>query len=240
LETLKELLSRIKKYKNMDEDSKNFKYKIKTTIAKKEDLPPGKTSLTCIKCNFTCDSDSKYYNNIKDSPSMDSNGHCIVCPGKCHYSYHKLLPYCIKYEEIEEEHVLVQLKKQHEDSIANLDSNKQIFENKKQELNVIIQEFYNILNELKEYFGRLKEKALFHDDYEIFELYMDLIDNNEINEKKIMQANEKSVLLKKIFKACINCGSFQDFKNKVKDLIEGEKNIIQFNEQDINNCCQIF
>jgi hypothetical protein len=86
----------------------------------------------------------------------------------------------------------------------------------------------------------LKEKSLFHDDYEVFELYMDLVDNKEINEKKEMQANEKSVLLKKIFKACITCGSFQDFKNKVKILIEGEKNIIKFNEQDINNCCQIF
>ena len=86
----------------------------------------------------------------------------------------------------------------------------------------------------------MKEKSLFHDDYEVFELYMDLVDNKEINEKKNMQANEKNVLLKKIFKACIICGSFQDFKNKVKILIEGEKNIIKFNEQDINNCCQIF
>jgi GTPase SAR1 family protein len=146
LETLKELLSRIKTYKKMVEDSKNYKFKIKKPIEKKEDLPPGKTALICISCNFTCNSDSKYYNNIEDSPSMDSNGNCIVCKNKCHYSYHKLLPYCIKYEEIEEEHVLVQLKKQHEDSIANLDSIKQIFENKKQELNVIIQEFYNILN----------------------------------------------------------------------------------------------
>ena len=171
---------------------------------------------------------------------MDSNGNCIVCMNKCHYSYHELLPYCIKYEEIEEEHVLEELKKRHEDSIAILDSSKQIFENKKQELNAVIQEFYNILNELKEYFGRLKEKALFYDDIEIFELYMDLIDNKEINEKKSIKANEKSVLLKNIFKAGIICGSFQDFKNKVKDLIEGGKNIIKFNEQDINTCCKIF
>ena len=58
---------------------------------------------------------------------------------------------------------------------SGMTNHKQTIENKEQELDRISSEFYNILDEIKEYLEKLKEKALYHDINEIYELYVDLL-----------------------------------------------------------------
>ena len=243
LEDLKELYKKMKKYKGDKENSKNYKTKIKEYRNIKEDLPPGKYVLNCLICNITCDSNYKCSDEmelIRKSPSISSNGFCTVCGNKCYWDNHRFMSHLIKIEEVENERILDWLKQQYEDSISRIAHIEQIIEEKEQELDRTIQELYNILKEIKEFLEALKEKELYYDINEIFELYLDLlIDADEKKEKKLESPNEKRKIIKQIFNFGIICQSIGEFKMKIKDLNEREKNY-DLDEKEINGHCQIF
>jgi len=103
-------------FKDLREKFKNKSKKIITKEYKllKEDLPPGKYAINCLKCSISCDSNFKCSDEmelIKKSPSIDSNGFCTICHNKFNWDDHRLFPYLLKIVEVEKEQTLEDLKK---------------------------------------------------------------------------------------------------------------------------------
>lgn len=103
-------------FKDLREKFKNKSQKITTKEYKllKENLPPGKYAINCLKCSISCDSNFKCSDEmelIKKSPSIDSNGFCTICHNKCNWDDHRLFPYLLKIVEVEKEQTLEDLKK---------------------------------------------------------------------------------------------------------------------------------
>eukprot|EP01024_Parvocaulis_polyphysoides_P029229 TRINITY_DN26383_c1_g1_i3.p1 TRINITY_DN26383_c1_g1~~TRINITY_DN26383_c1_g1_i3.p1 ORF type:complete len:727 (-),score=79.85 TRINITY_DN26383_c1_g1_i3:410-2278(-) len=63
----------------------------------KKPVPYGQYTTTCLKCTRTCHENCAYSDDDdKDKCcAMNYNGYCTSCPGKCHYSQHRNLPYII-------------------------------------------------------------------------------------------------------------------------------------------------
>ena len=131
-------------YKDKLNDSKNFKRKVQVPKTIKEDLPPGIFAINCLTCNFIC-----YERSTHIEDAMDKNGYCKYCPKKCHLAEHKNTPYVLKFKMVEEEIVLEDMKKLYFDNCNKLSKSEQIIREKILELKKILEECYEIQNELR-------------------------------------------------------------------------------------------
>ena len=76
----------LKKLKGDIECSKNYEV---TTIVKKEVAVEVKHSITnCNVCHHTCHDPCGIIGDVKDKCSSMSNGYCVHCTGKCHWTKH--------------------------------------------------------------------------------------------------------------------------------------------------------
>ena len=83
---------------------KNFKYQVQVTKQRKVDLPVGRYTTNCLKCNYTChdycgcanDGDKFKCSAMKKINEQEAT--CNVCPGHCSWRDHVCNPY--KFEII--------------------------------------------------------------------------------------------------------------------------------------------
>ncbi|KAJ9461674.1 Dual specificity protein kinase shkE [Diplonema papillatum] len=99
IDNLKKILDDIKV--NRDKINENKDYYYSETIPKVERLlkQPGTYNTQCLKCSYNCHHDCTRSNDDDKQYccAMDNDGHCSVCPDKCHWRDHANLDYYFEW-----------------------------------------------------------------------------------------------------------------------------------------------
>ncbi len=85
------------------EQNREFEWVFPVTRERRIDLRgTGKHTLICSRCNFTCHNDCADGIEKKGCVSMDADGNCKVCAGKCPWHSHWRVPYKIEFTTVME------------------------------------------------------------------------------------------------------------------------------------------
>jgi GTP-binding protein EngB required for normal cell division len=99
LQNIKLIEKEVNNHKDQIEFSRDFSVEIEEPQIVRIDLPKGRNTTTCTKCNFTCHQNCVFSNNNdkKNCCAMSSSGKCTVCPKNCHWTHHANLPWLYQY-----------------------------------------------------------------------------------------------------------------------------------------------
>ena len=171
-------------------DNKNFVYTLKEPEVVKIELPKGKHTTTCLKCNRTCHEDCMYANNDQkmDCSAMTydrftKDARCGSCDDKCIWSKHVNLPYLIKLQEKVVTKTFEQMKEKYHDAKEGLEKATTIIEEINQRSNAVMEQNEKLVIEIKESINRLKKIALRPNPISEIE-YIDLLIKNENEGRK--------------------------------------------------------
>ena len=99
--------------------NKTFTYTVSIPKCTKVPLPAGVYTTSCLKCSFTCHDNCLCSNDSdKANCSAMSNGYCMRCPGRCHWSSHYNVPYRYVYSTEYETRTSDDLKKKYERAMS--------------------------------------------------------------------------------------------------------------------------
>ena len=254
-EVIKNEINQIKINTDLVNKTRNFKIKTKRPKITKENLKPGVHTTTCLTCNFTCHSNCYFADNEqkKSCCAMNSDGHCGVCPKKCFWDLHKNVPYVIKYEEIEIEETVEELKKKYYDNQNKLSLSDQLIRAKELELEKKMVECYAIQDEIRECIDKLKKEALYPNVNETAEEYIDLQIESERTEKKtgykeriktLESIKQNNKLINQMFREGTTCRNFEQFRREVMEgkisFIEGKNCSKTLTKEEKDRLCNIF
>lgn len=163
---------------------------------------------------------------------MDSNGYCKICPGKCHWTNHKNLPYIFKQTEIIEEKTFEELKRKYYDYNNQLSNSEQRLKEIELDFDKKMVECFAVQNEMKELIEKLNKEALYQDIKNIDE-FMDMIIKKE--KEEIKPNNENRVIILELIKEnrrlveqMINAGTtFRNFEELKREVIERRISFIE-------------
>ena len=163
---------------------------------------------------------------------MDSNGYCKICPGKCHWTNHKNLPYIFKQTEIIEEKTFEELKRKYYDYNNRLSNSEQRLKEIELDFDKKMVECFAVQNEMKELIEKLNKEALYQDIKNIDE-FMDMIIKKE--KEEIKPNNENRVIILELIKEnrrlveqMINAGTtFRNFEELKREVIERRISFIE-------------
>ena len=254
-EVIKNEINQIKINTDLVNKTRNFKIKTKRPKITKENLKPGVHTTTCLTCNFTCHSNCYFADNEqkKSCCAMNSDGHCGVCPKKCFWDLHKNVPYVIKYEEIEIEETVEELKKKYYDNQNKLSLSDQLIRAKELELEKKMVECYAIQDEIRECIDKLKKEALYPNVNETAEEYIELQIESERTEKKtgykeriktLESIKQNNKLINQMFREGTTCRNFEQFRREVMEgkisFIEGKNCSKTLTKEEKDRLCNIF
>ena len=236
----------------INKEKKNTTIKIKRPKITKEELKPGIHTTTCLKCSYTCHENCPYADNEqkKNCTSMDSNGYCKICPGKCYWTYHKNLPYIFKHTEIIEEKNFEELKRKYYDYKNQLSNCEQRLKEIELDFDKKMVECFAVQNEMKELIEKLNKEALYQDIKNIDE-FMDMIikkekSNNEPKENRIKMLEsikENRRLVEQMINAGTTCRNLEELKREVIErrisFIEGKNYNQQLTKEEKDKPCII-
>ena len=218
-------------------NSENFTITVKVPKIKKIDLPPGKYTTTCIKCNYTCHNNCTIVdNNELMNCEVMKDGNCIKCPQKCSWVYHKNLPYIFEQYITEEKRTLEELKKKYYDQKIVISNILKILEETKIELDALNKECIGIQENIIRIINKLKQTAL-NKDILFSEEHIELLIQNEEDKKLegFLQRVEALRIFKKEMILMKNA-----YENKILELLK--KLLIENSEKKNlqNESCNIY
>lgn len=207
LDSIRQKIVIIEKFADLINANKDFM--IEHTENKARQTPNnGGNTTTCLECNFTCHRSCALSDNSDKQYccAMGGNGDCRNCPGKCHWSIHKNMPYTVEWYQNTVKKPVKDLKDKYMDATSKLSITDQLvfglvkdLTKVEQDLNGLISGVRDCLNELSTI--ALRPNVLSQDDY------MDkLIQSEEVEKKKgwqirikaLRQLKEKQETLSKI------------------------------------------
>jgi hypothetical protein len=214
----KHILERIS---NAEKDIKQMDYKktIDVEVVKNRNTEPGFLATNCLICNITCHSKSTIENDIdlKNSPVMDKNGHCMNCPKKCNWMEHKNQGYIKEIVMEKREIILESLKALYIDTQKLLSDKQQLINKSKDELLNLNIECLETQEKIANIKNKLYEIEL--NEIKSYEDHIDLLIQDEISEFKFgwekRVRNLKILKLERKILGEVNQGS-----NEQKNIIE--------------------
>ena len=96
LETMRQEAYVMEHFEAQIQANQAFSYTVREArIVHKDISGQGIHTTTCLNCNFTCHRSCAYSddNDKAQCIAMDHTGSCKVCPKKCHWNFHKNVPY---------------------------------------------------------------------------------------------------------------------------------------------------
>ena len=95
MNNFKNTIKQVEKLKGDLNDYKDFVIEVDEFYTEQIDLSgKGIYTTTCLKCNFVCHNNCSYSDDSdKKNCVAFQNDYCTECPGKCHWTQHKNLPY---------------------------------------------------------------------------------------------------------------------------------------------------
>lgn len=235
IENIKNIIKIIKSIKGNLDSSKNFTQKIKRIRLKKIPIYD-RSATTCLICFQTCHDGCNCEDNEKYGCSAmtgdRNNAHCVVCPGKCHWSKHKNLPFIYEYEEYEETVTLNDLKKIYYGSKRELDTKTQLINGAKNDLLKLYKDCLKIQDLINKKINRLKEIALNKSVFATDEEYIDLLIQTEKSDMKpgydvrieeLLMLKKQKKILREIYEK--KNSQLIDIEKFISDLLENEHKI---------------
>ena len=223
---IKDIIKEISNLKNDINDCKNYKKTIKQPSIRKINVEPNHYALTCLQCTKTCDpycemldDDEKY-----KCAAIGRNGHCKICPKKCHWQEHKLRDYILEETFEERTIILEELKKRYDCSKNHLSIKLKLLSTKKEELIKLNIECQEIQRDISEIIVFIKRNALNKSISGHFEQLIDLIISLERLEKE-KGWNERINYYKNMNEIQrIPLENFQEIMNNIKTILAKEMN----------------
>ncbi|MBN3284132.1 STXB protein, partial [Polyodon spathula] len=164
----------------------------------------------CQQCHFTC-----HYpcaipndNDKRGCASMDSNGNCTACPGKCHWSIHFNQKYKWTYINVKEKRTAQDLKNKYEKAYGAKLSAQQIIEKQSEEIQKLEEAVISLIDESSRCLARLQEIALKPNPLSTPE-YIELLIEGEKEEAKpgymdrikaLQKMKEQALIIAKVFR----------------------------------------
>ena len=185
MNSINEILKDIKIIKKKINDSKNYEKMVDVPKVEKKQLPKGKYSITCMKCNRTCVKicSISSQEDIKNCDVM-KNGYCTVCERRCNYNSHAATEYYYEYSVIKEKVTLENLKNLYFENISNLSKYEQIKNGLENEVKKQFNNSLKLQEDVKNHVDKLKKIALNKLSFESFENYINEIIITEKQERK--------------------------------------------------------
>ena len=248
LNSVKEVLKDIKLAKKEINDSKNYVKIIEVPKVEKIQLPVGKYTTTCLKCNRTCHKFCAYSSNEdKIKCCAMRKEYCIICEGKCHYKLHENTPYYYEYSTVKETITLEKLKELYCTSKSNLSNYEQIKNGLENEVKIQFNNCLKLQEEVKKHIDKLKKIALNKSSFESSEDYINEIIITEKQEHKPgwearVSGYEELKKKHKMIRDAYNGQQIinQDFEEFKKKYIMDENENIPNTKIDKDKTCSIF
>ena len=170
----------IKKLQGGINDNKNFEFELEQYYIERIDLRGGKgiiNTTTCLCCNFTCDKNCSYSDDSqKKNCNVISGEYCTICPGKCHWTKHKNLPYIIEQKKRKVKKTIVRMKELYLDLKNQLKEKQDFLKELKNDFILKIIQYMHLFNKCQIDVEKLKEIALNKRSYE-YNTYTYFIDD---------------------------------------------------------------
>ena len=102
------------------EASKDYEYEVTEDKIIKKVLEPGVFVTNCLVCNRTCHYPcyiNQDHKRLDKCPAM-KNGHCTVCPQKCHWQQHRNMSFRLEVERVNVRKTFDDMRDRHLKSLA--------------------------------------------------------------------------------------------------------------------------
>jgi hypothetical protein len=144
--------------------NKNYTYSLEVPDIKRVDLPHGVYSLTCLRCNFTCQNNCAHGND-DEFRAMVMRGDrysavCTVCPGNCSWKDHKSNPYKIEYSTKVETRTYTDLLRRYKIALSDKNAIEKVIQSLNDDLRESIEDFYQVIRKVQKCVHRLDVIAL--------------------------------------------------------------------------------
>ena len=145
---------------------KDFTYQVHITKQRKIDLPKGRYTTNCLKCNFTCHDDCIYPNDGDKfkcsamSKQGEQDAACRVCPDECSWRDHVCNPYRFEIYQEPEIRTSKELKAKYESAMTDKGEVEAVMKKMKMELKDMDRAVLMKIQQAKRSLQRLEEIAL--------------------------------------------------------------------------------
>jgi len=252
MNNFKNTIKQIEKLKGDLKDNKNFVIEFDEFYIEQIDLRgKGIYTTTCLKCNFVCHNNCSYSDDSdKKNCVAFQNDYCTECPGKCHWTQHKNLPYIFEKKKRRVQRNLDNLKNAYYEAESKLNLKQQILNGLEKDFNAQMYKCMSLQNQIQISVERLKELALNKRTYENTSQYIDqLIESEKIQKKDgyleriqaLHELRKKHEMILDLFKRQEN-KALKDLNQFTKEYIDNanQQNKGTFDTMNEKKDCLIF
>uniref|UniRef100_A0A3Q2W371 AIG1-type G domain-containing protein n=1 Tax=Haplochromis burtoni TaxID=8153 RepID=A0A3Q2W371_HAPBU len=196
LEEIKTTKEKIKEYEAVITSNENFE--IEVDVIKPVQKPiteKGAFITNCQKCSITCHYPCAIAQDSekRGCASMDMNGMCTVCPGKCIWSVHFNQKYSWEYVQVKEKQTVQELKRKYETANKEKMTVQELIERQEEEIVHLQDTVVSLIDQSAQCITRLQEISLRPNPLTTPE-YIDMMIEGERSEaKEGYQARIKSL-----------------------------------------------
>ncbi|KAL3989021.1 hypothetical protein ACER0C_013339 [Sarotherodon galilaeus] len=196
LEEIKTTKEKIKEYEAVITSNENFE--IEVDVIKPVQKPiteKGAFITNCQKCSITCHYPCAIARDTekRGCASMDMNGMCTVCPGRCIWSVHFNQTYSWEYVQVKEKQTVQELKRKYEKATEEKMTVQELIERQEEEIVHLQDMMVSLMDQSAQCITRLQEISLRPNPLTTPE-YIDMMIEGERSEaKEGYQARIKSL-----------------------------------------------
>ena len=230
MNNFKNTIKQVEKLKGDLKDNKDFVIEVDEFYTEQIDLSgKGIYTTTCLKCNFTCHNDCSYSEDSdKKKCEVFKSDYCVKCPGKCHWTQHKNLPYIFEKKKRIKKKTLDNLKNAYYDADSKLNLKQQLLNGLEKDFNAQMYLCMSLQNQVQTAVERLKEIALNKRTHENSSQYIDQLIKSEEMQKKdgyleriqsLHELRKKHEMISNLFKRQEN-KAMKDLNQFTKEYID--------------------
>ncbi|XP_042565679.1 uncharacterized protein LOC105901965 isoform X2 [Clupea harengus] len=230
LEEINSTKATLQNHKTHMKENEDFDYEVIVDKSEKIGLPPGTFILNCHMCNYTClypcyipkDAD-------KSGCAVMRDGHCTVCPNKCHWNHHFSMTYRWEIKREPEKRTHLDLKKKYEEALGGKIATEKIITQLEVQYEQVQRKVAEMTETSSKSLQRLKEIALRPDPLAT-PGYIDILIETEKQEakpgwqkrmKELQEVRDRAVLLEKLAEGVDLTGEEKATYDKMKSKVKG-------------------
>ncbi|XP_035989430.1 uncharacterized protein LOC105922847 [Fundulus heteroclitus] len=226
LEEIKTTKEKIKEHEAIITSNENFEIEVDVIKPVQKQLNEKGVYITnCQKCSITCHYPCAIAadNEKKGCASMDNNGMCTVCPGKCIWSVHFNQRYKWEYVQVREKKTVQELKSKYEKAAKEKLTTEQLIERQEEEIAHLQDMMLSLVDQSANCITRLQEIALRPNPLAAPDYIDMMIKGEEAEAKQGYQARIKSLEQIKEKAQLISKVSRRDNLTKTPEQLSAER-----------------
>ncbi len=225
LNEIRKTYAALEQHKAEMDANKDFEYEIEVTVPKQIKNTSNSFLTNCQNCHFTCHDKCKISNDSKKYKcSAMKDGNCKVCPGECAWNVHFNQKYKWDYVTQKRKETYQDLKKRYKDAHGQVLSTENIFEELKNELDVVQDTVAGLIQNSQMSLKRLQEIALKPNPLSVPD-YIDLMIESEKQEAKpgfkdriqsLLEVRKKADIISKVSTGKVLPQHWKEYKRTEK------------------------